>query len=314
MKLKLSDIKNKHKGAPCVVAAHGPSLNSVKSEIESLQSKDKMLRISVNEWFDFFKQSPDYWVVSNSEFTIGASMVDDPLWNARGYPRNVFNNYNIPLFFNSTADLTAAAFVENNLHCDYLPYDTRHFKLNTCFEILKNFQEYYRENKNLDFKYYGNNSTMWQRPDISEVNPYCARVHGKIAAGWSHDGKCCERIDDSQPTLQEYLQEASGHERHMSPGHTVTMFAIMFAVLMGCNPVYITGMDLDYKSGYAENAKSSTYTPNIGNVGHWKHVYRKFLLDDMRILKESADFMGIKIINLNKNAWYDVFEFGDLPE
>tara|TARA_R110002110_G_scaffold192533_1_gene400688 strand:+ start:847 stop:1791 length:945 start_codon:yes stop_codon:yes gene_type:complete len=314
MKLKLKNIKNKHKGEACVVAAHGPSLDGVKSKIEELQKKDKLLRISVNEWFDFFEQKPDYWAISNSEFTIKASMTDDPLWKSRGYPDNVFNNYNIPLFFNSTADLTDATFVENNLQCDYLPYDTRHFKLNTCFEILKNFQEHYRENKNLDFKYYGNNSIMWQKPDISEVNPYCARVHGKMASGWSRTGDCCERIDDSQPTLQEYLQEASKHECHMSPGHTVTMFAIMFAALMGCNPIYITGMDLDYRSGYAENANSSTYTPNIGNVGHWKHVYKKFLLDDMRILKESADLMDIKIINLNKNAWYDVFEFGDLPE
>ena len=88
----------------------------------------------------------------------------------------------------------------------------------------------------------------------------------------------------------------------------------MFAVLMGCNPIYITGMDLDYQVGYAKNDKSSTYIPNIGNVGHWKHVYKKFLLDDMKILRESAELLGTKIINLNKDAWYDVFEFGTLPE
>tara|TARA_R110002110_G_scaffold242452_1_gene458832 strand:- start:339 stop:785 length:447 start_codon:yes stop_codon:yes gene_type:complete len=147
MKLKLKNIKNKHKGEPCVVAAHGPSLDRVKSKIEELQKKDKLLRISVNEWFDFFEQKPDYWTISNSEFTIKASMTDDPLWKFRGYPDNVFNNYDIPLFFNSTADLTDPTFIENNLQCDYLPYDTRHFKLNTCFEILKNFQEYIGKTK-----------------------------------------------------------------------------------------------------------------------------------------------------------------------
>jgi hypothetical protein len=314
MKLKLNDIKNKHIGEPCIVAAHGPSLDSVKLEIENLQNKDKLLRISVNEWFDFFKQNPDYWVVSNSEFTIGASMTNDPLWNARGYPHDVFNNYNIPLFFNSTADLTEYDFIKNNLKCDHLAYDTRHFKSHSCFEILKNFKEHYQKNKNFDFKYYGGNSTMWQMPNVEEANPYCAQVHGKIASGWSRDGKCCERMTPAELTLQEYLQKLSGHDRHMGPGQTVAMFAIVFAVLMGCNPIYIAGMDLDYQAGYANNAKSAVYVPNIGNVGHWKHVYKNFLLDDMRILRESAKLLGTKIINLNKNSWYDVFEFGNLPE
>ena len=112
-----------------------------KEEFEELQEKDKLLRISVNEWFDFFKQKPDYWAISNSEFTIKASMTDDQLGKARGYPDDVFNKYGIPLLFNSTADLTEDEFIENNLQCDYLPYDTRHFKLSTCFEILKNFQQ-----------------------------------------------------------------------------------------------------------------------------------------------------------------------------
>jgi len=104
----------------------------------------------------------------------------------------------------------------------------------------------------------------------------------------------------------------------MSPGHTVVIFGIMFAVIMGCNPVYITGMDLDYEAGYADNDNErGIHTKkhiNPGNLGHWKYVYRNFLLDDMKILKESAELLGIKIINLNKNTWYDVFEFGNLPE
>jgi hypothetical protein len=314
MKLKLKDIESKHREEACVIAAHGPSLDNTKLKIEELQKKNMLLRISVNEWFDFFKQKPDYWIVSNSEFTIKASMTNDPLWQHRQYPHDVFNKYKIPLFFNSTADLTEESFIKNNLKCDYLPYDTRHFKSHTCYEILKKFKEHYQKNKNFDFKYYGDNSVMWQSPDVTEVNPYCAQVHGQLASGWSRDGKCCERINPSEATLQEYLQKMSGHARHMGPGQTVTMFAVMFAVLMGCNPIYITGMDLDYQVGYAENDKSSTYIPNIGNVGHWKYVYRKFLLDDMKILRESAELLGIKIINLNKAAWYDVFEFGELPE
>ena len=52
---------------------------------------------------------------------------------------------------------------------------------------------------------------------------------------------------------------------------------------------------------------------NFPNIGHWKYVFRDFLLDDMRILKESAELLDIKIINLDKNSWHNVFEKGNLP-
>jgi hypothetical protein len=34
----------------------------------------------------------------------------------------------------------------------------------------------------------------------------------------------------------------------------------------------------------------------------------------MRILNESAKLLGTKIINLNQDSWYDVFEKGDINE
>ena len=113
-------------------------------------------------------------------------------------------------------------------------------------------------------------------------------------------------------TLQEKFQELSGYEQHMGPGHTVGLYAIVFGVIMGCNPIYISGMDLDYSLGYAAAEYKNYHTPNIGNVGHWKQCYRNFLIDDMKILRDSAASLGTKIINLNKNVWYDVFEKGDL--
>ena len=98
----------------------------------------------------------------------------------------------------------------------------------------------------------------------------------------------------------------------MSPGHTVGMFAIMFAVLMKCNPIYVTGMDLDYAAGYANAEYKNYHAPNVGNIGHWKVAYRDFLLDDMMILRKSAERLGIKIINLDNRSWHKVFEHGEL--
>ena len=143
MKLEFDDIIDKHKKEPCVVTLHGPSLNLHKEKIETLQREKKILRISVNEWYDFFDERPDYWIVSNGEFTIDASINGSPIWDWRGYPRDVFNKYDIPLLYNVTADLTGDEVIENSLKCDYLPYDTRHFHGHTCLQVLKNFKNYY---------------------------------------------------------------------------------------------------------------------------------------------------------------------------
>ena len=308
MKAIYKDIVNKHKNRPCVVACHGPSLDQQKNKIEYLQSQNKILRISINEWYNFFSERPDYWVVSNGEFSIQNSMTRNKIWDERGYVYNTFNEFGVPLLYNATADLTSFDFIEKNLKCDYLPYDTKHFKGDSCLQILKNFKNHYDNHKNLNYFYYGSNKQMWQRPNVEGVHPIVAQIHGHIASAWRNDA-CCHHFINK--TAQEHLQDITGHPRHMGPGQTVGLFALLFAVMMGCTPIYITGMDLDYSIGYA---KGDLNLPiNFPNIGHWKYVFRDFLLDDMRILKESAELLDIKIINLDKNSWHNVFEKGNLP-
>lgn len=309
MKLNYKDIINKHKDKPCVVAMHGPSLNSVLDKIEQKQKAKEVIRISTNEWFDFFESKPDYWVVSNGEFNILDSISGGGVWQQRNYPNDVFNKYGVPLIYNNSVDLTPEDFVSKNLKCDYLAYDSKHFKGDNCRDILENFKNHFEEHKNFEFKHYGNNSMMWKKPDVSSVNEYCARVHGVYAASWSRDNKCCAERE-LEKTFQEILQQISGHPRHMGPGQTVGLVCIAFAIIMGCNPIYVAGLDLDYSLGYAGDIQN--YGVNLGNLGHWKHVFREHLLDDMNILKESAELLGSKIINVNKQAWYDSFEKGDL--
>jgi hypothetical protein len=306
MKLKYEDIINKHKGKPCVVALHGPSLDENKDQIEALQKEKKIMRLSVNEWFDFFKEKPDYWVAGNGEFTIQASIIGSELWKARNYPPNVFNYYNVPLIYCCTADLTDFKFIDDNLICDYLPFDARHFKSHTCKEILYNFKDHYKKNKNLDYYYYGNNKQMWQKPNVCDFPNWFKEIHGRIASGWPIGSRCCDHKLDI--TFQEKLQQISGHAQHMAPGQTIALAAVCFAVFMGCNPIYISGLDLDCSVGYAHAIEhKSHHIHNIGNIGHWKIAYREFLLDNMRILNESAKLMGISIINLNKDSWHNEF-------
>ena len=309
MKLNYDDIVDRHKDVPCVVALHGPSLDKQKDQIQQLQKNKKILRFSVNEWYDHFTEKPDYWVISNGEYTVEASLRGSPIWNLRQYPHDVFNKYKIPLLYNVTADLTDKRLVDESLKCDYFPYDTRHFKGDSCRQVFLNFKKHYEKNKNFNFTDYGNNSQMWQPPRIDGFPDWMKKLHGRIGGGWDLHGKCCGVAGNI--TLQEKLQQISGHEQHMSPGHTVGIFAITFATLMGCNPIYVVGLDLDCSIGYAQGAGQHSQF-NAGHLGHWSVIFRDFLLDDMRILNESAKLLGSKIINLNTDSWHNEFSKGKL--
>jgi len=312
MKLTFDDIINKHKGTPAIVAGHGPSLNGYISKIENLQKNKRCLRISVNNWYDFFSEKPDYWVVANSEYTIKNSIVPNYVWDTHyKWEKDVFNKYATTLFYNDPAENASADFVKTNLSVDYLPYDTRHFQGMKCRDILKSFKEYYEINKNFDFKKFGNNSQMWDRLTTKGTN--CHPTWARFAAAWSRDNSCCNKINPNQPTLQEVLQELSGHPEHVGPGVTVAWWALSFAIIMGCNPIYLVGVDLDYSKGYAKFAEGrKKEAVNESAIGHWTVIHKRTIQNDLRILKESSELLGIKIINLNKNSWFDILEKGEL--
>ena len=313
MRLKFKDIINKHENIPCIVSGHGPSLDLTKEEVLKVHSAGKAIRICVNNWFDYYDKKPDYWVLSNGEFTVGSGLTNDTWWKSRGYPQDAYNQYNIPLFFSSVADLTDYELIDKLLVPDYLPFDTKHFKGDSCFKILSNFRQHYEQNRNLDFLYYGNNGHMWRpanKKAFEEVR--CDPVFIQYpAASWSKGSKCCHRVDPLARTIQEELQEYSGYDKHYSTGHTVAVSALSIAVLMGCNPIYLTGVDLDYNLGYAKNeVNTRKYIPR-GAYGHFK-VLAKHIENDFNIINASAEKKGIKIINLYKDAWYESFEKGSL--
>ena len=81
---------------------------------------------------------------------------------------------------------------------------------------------------------------------------------------------------------------------------------IAFAIIMGCNPIYVTGADLDYHKGYADESR------HVPSLGYKLDGVRENLLNDLRIIAESAKKKNIKIINLNKDSWYNVFEIGEI--
>ncbi len=285
IKLKIPDIIDIHKGKPAAICAHGPSLNKDKETITKMQKSDGLIRFSVNNWYDHFSDSPNYWIISNSEYSI-------PIMHEK------MNHYGCPVFYSKDGDDSSDEYIQRTLTCDYLPYDQRHFKGHECITILKNFKDHHTQNKNFDFKGYGNNNIMWHPPRIGGRDGW---------AGFDLYGRCCKGIEKNELTIQEHLQKITGYEKHYSTGDTVALHAIAFAILMGCGPIYISGMDLDYSRGYANDKKSIP----MGHFSMWQDNSEN-LLSDMDILLASAKNIGTEIINLNDESWHDVFPKGKI--
>ena len=313
MKIDYKDIISKHINVPAVITAHGPSLNKDKNKIEQLQEEGKIIRFSLNNWFYFFDSKPDYWILASSVDTVESFVKE-------------INEYNTPVFFADTVDPVDYSFMEEDINADYFGYDQKHFKGHTCTQILSNFSLHYFENEYSNFKYYGNNDIMWHPPRFTD------------GAGFSRQAGDCHRIQDSetiakemnqvvhgnldiewtQPkikrlTIQEQLQEISGFESHYSTGDTVVLHAIAFAIIMGCNPIYVSGMDLNYSKGYADSNVEAPNGMSWRFNDDWKSM-RKNLLNDLHILNESAKKKNIKIFNLSDNIWYNEFEKGNLTD
>jgi len=313
MKLSQKDLLDRHKNEPAVVAVHGSSLNEHREAIESLQRDKEIIRFSVNNWFDYFDESPDYWVTANGEFTIQSGIQNSGIWAQRGYPRDIIHEVKRAFLFADSVDFSDYVLIDSLLKCDYHGYDQRHFKNRSCLDIIKSFKTHHEENKNFDFKEYGNNTNIWKPVSKSEIQRIgCNPIYGQFGAAFSGiftNGACCSRIVKDRPTIQEYLQQISGAEEHYGTADTVALHAIAFAIIMGCNPIYVAGMDLNYRKGYASSEASTERHLSSGILGHWE-LLGNSLKNDLTILKKSAINRDIEIINLLNNSWYGVLNEG----
>jgi len=286
MEIQFSDLLNRHKEKPVVITLYGPSLNNHKKKIiESHDNKD-IIRISVNNWYDYFETQPDYWVLSNSE--------------PRFLMKNLIpfiNRTRIPVLFSDDGDFTSKDLIRNSIDSEWMAYDQRHWQGKKCIDILKDFKKHHDTNKNFNFTKFGRNQTMWQPPRCFSMS------------GHSLDGLCCKQNIPVRVPIQEHLQSLCNTDRHYSTGDTVAVHAIAFAIIMGCNPIYIAGLDLDYSNGYA-NKKQKDWAQKAVGPNAWAPV-RKNLENDLDILNESAIKRGIKILNLNPNPWYNSFKLSD---
>ena len=209
---------------------------------------------------------------------------------------DIDSEHNATILYANSVDTTDEHWVNENVNTDWFGYDQRHWDSKKCSVLMEEFNNYVKDTKSYSgFKKYGNNEIMWDHKRYPH-------------SGLSPHGECCVSHifrDKKVKTLQEKLQEVSNFNQHYSTGDTVILHAIAFAILAGCNPIYIVGMDLDYSLGYAEGGEHLT----LGDSG-WSAL-SKNLTNDLYILNESAKLRNIEIVNLKKNAWYGQFNEGE---
>jgi hypothetical protein len=117
---------------------------------------------------------------------------------------------------------------------------------------------------------------------------------------------CCSNIQPGRLTIQEYLQKMSGHNEHYRDAGTVGIHMIALAVILGCNPIYVSGIDMDYKTGYVNGSKVVKHD----DIGKYQSSFNA----QVKIIVESAEKLGIDIINLNHKSPFDSMKKGEFIE
>jgi hypothetical protein len=117
--------------------------------------------------------------------------------------------------------------------------------------------------------------------------------------------KCCDNIIQGRLTLSEELMKYTGHTQQPALIGSVVLNEIIFAILMGCNPIYITGMDLDYREGYADLGQNHIVVPRVEH-----NSWQAYAIPNLKIINDAAKNINVKIINLNKDTYFDTFEKG----
>jgi hypothetical protein len=67
---KFEELEDVNDGKTAFICGHGPSLNSQRQLIEEKCEGDSFSRISINNWWNFFEEPPDYHFICNPLYTM----------------------------------------------------------------------------------------------------------------------------------------------------------------------------------------------------------------------------------------------------
>jgi hypothetical protein len=117
--------------------------------------------------------------------------------------------------------------------------------------------------------------------------------------------------------IRKSIKNILYHEPSIYGGYTVSITNLQLAIHMGCNPIFLLGMDHNYPGEI--NTKSDVPIRQSNEQTHFSIKYRKpgemvnpapielmnLSYEKIRVLAESK---GIKIINVTRGGSLDIFE------
>lgn len=154
--------------------------------------------------------------------------------------------------------------------------------------------------------FYANSADVKSNPDVLSIDflRYDERhVDGKPCS--PQCTKQCHNRKDGVKSIHQVLQDYSGHNSMYISSGTVTVHMIAFAILMGFKDIYLCGMELDYKKGYAMGKGA-----NPLNFSPWKQP----TINSIEILSQTASCKGAYLYATNNQPLHGVLERKDICE
>ncbi len=106
----------------------------------------------------------------------------------------------------------------------------------------------------------------------------------------------------------EILQEYTHYNKRLTGGDTVAIQMLVFAIILGFSNIYVSGMDLNYRLGYANRITNSKVPPS-GCLDEFLNRIK----EHMTIIYESASNINTNIYNLSAdNIVTRMFKKGEL--
>lgn len=133
---------------------------------------------------------------------------------------------------------------------------------------------------------------------------------------------CCNGIIEGRLCIQEEFKKYTGVDFMYGTGDTVGVHMVALSVMLGLNPIYITGIDLDYSKGYFNNdfegddgkkrlgmSIDERIKMGMNSINECPSMVDR-IINDMNIIKESARNIGVDIYIMDKDIRLsEVFEY-----
>ena len=113
----------------------------------------------------------------------------------------------------------------------------------------------------------------------------------------------CNNFLENRLTIQEILQNKFKSTKKYSTGCTVALHMLSLALILGCNKIYIMGVDLNYKLGYVDGITTNSDIINLSTIR-----------PDFLTIKDTIEGHDIQIYNTSEvseltNIFETVFNF-----